>query len=112
MDIVQHSVPIINQPLSQTQENHSTIVAEQINQIYQVGFEILTAARMKMAVFWVVVPCSLVEVYRRSEVLSASIIRAISLPDYTALQPRRQPSSNLSNLIKIRSAVSRADGTS
>jgi hypothetical protein len=29
-----------------------------------VGFEVLMAARMKMAVFWVVVPCSLVEVYR------------------------------------------------
>jgi hypothetical protein len=30
-----------------------------------VGFEVLTAASMKMAVFWVVVPCSLVELYRR-----------------------------------------------
>jgi hypothetical protein len=29
----------------------------------QVGFEVFTAASMKMAVFWVVVPCSLVEVY-------------------------------------------------
>jgi hypothetical protein len=58
---------------------------------------------LKMAVFQVVAPCSLVEVY-------ASIIRAMShrpddgggkdlwnvgklLPDYTALQPRRQQSS-------------------
>jgi hypothetical protein len=32
---------------------------------------------MKIAVFWVVAPCSLVEVYQRSEVLAASIIRAI-----------------------------------
>jgi hypothetical protein len=38
-----------------------------------VRFEVLMAACMKMAVFWVVVPCSLV--------------------DYMALQPRRQPSS-------------------
>jgi hypothetical protein len=30
-----------------------------------VRFEVLTAARIKMAVFWVVAPCSLVEVYRR-----------------------------------------------
>jgi hypothetical protein len=30
-----------------------------------VGFEVLTAASMKMAVFWVVAPCSLVEVYER-----------------------------------------------
>jgi hypothetical protein len=28
------------------------------------GFEVLTAASMKMAVFWIVAPCSLVEVYR------------------------------------------------
>jgi hypothetical protein len=30
-----------------------------------VGFEVLTAVSTKMAVFWVVAPCSLVEVYRR-----------------------------------------------
>jgi hypothetical protein len=29
-----------------------------------VGFEVLTAASMNMAVFWVVTPCSLVEVYQ------------------------------------------------
>jgi predicted nucleotidyltransferase len=31
----------------------------------KVGFEVLTAASVKMAVFWVVAPCSMVEVYRR-----------------------------------------------
>jgi hypothetical protein len=40
---------------------------------------------MKMAVFWVVAPCSLVEVYRR--------FRGACCFHYTALQPRRQPSS-------------------
>jgi hypothetical protein len=30
-----------------------------------VGFEVLTAVSTKMAVFWVVSPCSLVEVYQR-----------------------------------------------
>jgi hypothetical protein len=30
-----------------------------------VRFEFLTVTSMKMAVFWVVAPCSLVEVYRR-----------------------------------------------
>jgi hypothetical protein len=30
-----------------------------------VGFEVLTAVNMKIAVFWVVAPCSLVEVYQR-----------------------------------------------
>jgi hypothetical protein len=33
-----------------------------------VRFEVLAAASMKMAVFWVVVPCSLVEVYQRFRV--------------------------------------------
>jgi hypothetical protein len=28
------------------------------------GFEVLTAVSMKMAVFWVVAPCSLVEIYQ------------------------------------------------
>jgi hypothetical protein len=36
---------------------------------------VLTAASMKMAVFWVVAPCSLVEVHGRFRVLAASIIR-------------------------------------
>jgi hypothetical protein len=30
-----------------------------------VGFEVFTAVSMKMAVFWVVAPCSLVEFYQR-----------------------------------------------
>jgi hypothetical protein len=30
-----------------------------------VGFEVLTAVSTKMAVFWVVAPCSLVEAYQR-----------------------------------------------
>jgi hypothetical protein len=47
-----------------------------------VGFEVLTAASMKIAVFWVVAPCSL-------------HLRNVGklLPDYTAQQPRRQSSS-------------------
>jgi hypothetical protein len=37
------------------------------NEVYKnlVGFEVLTAVSMKFAVFWVVAPCSLVEVYQR-----------------------------------------------
>jgi hypothetical protein len=49
-----------------------------------VGFEVLTAVSTKIAVFWVVAPCSLVEVY----LWSVSKL----LPDYIVLQPRRQPS--------------------
>jgi hypothetical protein len=58
-----------------------------------------------MAVFWVVAPCSLVEVYRRfrgpcclrhrsDDEGSKDLCNIYKLvPDYTALQPRRQPSS-------------------
>jgi hypothetical protein len=66
-----------------------------------VRFEVLTAASMKVAVFWVVAPYSLVEVYRRLRGASDD------LPDDggskhlwhvgellpTAQQPRRQTSS-------------------
>jgi hypothetical protein len=36
-----------------------------VNFVWEVGFEVLTAVSMKIAVFWVVAPCSLVEVYQR-----------------------------------------------
>jgi hypothetical protein len=36
-----------------------------VNKISAAGFEVLTALSTKMTVFWVVAPCSLVEVYQR-----------------------------------------------
>jgi hypothetical protein len=33
--------------------------------VKRVRYEVLTAANIKMAVFWVVAQCSLVEIYRR-----------------------------------------------
>jgi hypothetical protein len=48
------------------------------NYVIKVGFEVLTAASMKMAVFWAVAPCSLVEVTIVSEILATCIIRAIN----------------------------------
>jgi hypothetical protein len=44
----------------------------------QVGFEILTAASMEMAVFCDVAPCSLVEVYRRFRGTCCLIIEVAS----------------------------------
>jgi hypothetical protein len=38
---------------------------DSINILLHVGFEVLTAVSTKMAVFWIVAPCSLVEVYQR-----------------------------------------------
>jgi hypothetical protein len=40
---------------------------EVINPLIEIqeGFEVLTAVSMKMDVFWVVAPCSLVDVYQR-----------------------------------------------
>jgi hypothetical protein len=49
-------------------------------------FKVFTAARMKIALFWIVIPCSLVEVTDVSEVLAAFIIRAVN---FTAQQSRR-----------------------
>jgi hypothetical protein len=83
---------------------------EAVKQGKWVGFEVLTAVSMKMAVFWVVAPCSLVEVYQRFggpcclhhqgdthrlDGGGSKDLRNVGklLPDYTVLQPRRQPSS-------------------
>jgi hypothetical protein len=53
---------------------------------YFVGFEVLTAANMKMAVFWVVAHCVVWWKFADvSEVLAASIIRAIITLMMTAI---------------------------
>jgi hypothetical protein len=44
-----------------------------------VKFQVFTASSMKMAVLWVVVPCSLAEVPKVPEVLPASIITALMM---------------------------------
>jgi hypothetical protein len=45
-----------------------------------VRFEVPKATIMKIAVFWVVAPCSLVDFTYVSEVLAASIIRTMQHP--------------------------------
>jgi hypothetical protein len=53
--------------------------------LQHVRFQVLTAANMKMALFWVAAPSSLVEVYQRFR-------GACCLPpDYTTQHPRRKP---------------------
>jgi hypothetical protein len=47
------------------------------------GFEVLMAVSKKMAVFWAMMMALMMEAARTSE----------TLVNYTALQPRRQPSS-------------------
>jgi hypothetical protein len=49
---------------------------EDIHQLNIVGFVVLTAASMKMAVFWVAATCSLIDFSDVSEVFAASNIRA------------------------------------
>jgi hypothetical protein len=49
------------------------------NKIYIVRFQVLTATSMKFRVFWDVAPCSHVKLTDVSEVLTASIIRAVAL---------------------------------
>jgi hypothetical protein len=95
---LEHRV-ISNGQVLQHYNTKDTINAHSKNVLYEVGFEVLTAASMKMAVFWVVAPCSLVEVYRRFK--GACCLHhhkdlwnnGLLLPDNTALQPRRQPYS-------------------
>jgi hypothetical protein len=43
----------------------SSYLKENESNAYSVGFEVLTAASMKLADFWVAASCSLVEVYQR-----------------------------------------------
>jgi hypothetical protein len=54
---------------------------------FKVEFQVLMASSMIMAVFWIVAPCSWVEVHRCFRGAVGKL-----LPDYTAQQPRRQPS--------------------
>jgi hypothetical protein len=49
-----------------------------------VRFEVLMVASMKMAVFWVIVPCSLVEVYRRFRGAHHLMIEAASTSEMLA----------------------------
>jgi hypothetical protein len=65
-----------------------------LNYRREVLFEVHTAVSTKMAVFWVVAPCSVVEVYQRFRYLCCLHLIALLMeaPYYTALQPRRQPS--------------------
>jgi hypothetical protein len=46
--------------------------------VFHVRFKVFTAASMKFRVFWDVAPCSHVETTDVSEVLTASIIRAMN----------------------------------
>jgi hypothetical protein len=64
------------------------------NRIGLVRFEVLTAASIKMTVFWVVAPYSVVEVYRRFRgACCLHNYRPVDDGDYTAQHPSRQPSS-------------------
>jgi hypothetical protein len=68
------------------------------NEFKTVGFEVLTAASVKMAVLWVVAPCGLVGVYQRFRGTCCLHRQGDELL-YTVLQPRRQPSSNLKQIL-------------
>jgi hypothetical protein len=81
-----------------------------MNEQTYVRFQVLTAANMKMTVFWDVAPCCLLEVYRRLRGVCCLHHQGDHfpddrgskhlwnvdkrLPDYTEQHPRRQSSSN------------------
>jgi hypothetical protein len=60
------------------------VYTEEQNLSYCVRFKVLTVASMKMAVFWIAAPFSLVEVYHCLEVLAVSIIRAMDTAENTS----------------------------
>jgi hypothetical protein len=49
-------------------------------------FEVLKAAKMKVAVLWVVPTCGLVQVYGLSEVLAASLMRTMKKEAVSAFE--------------------------
>jgi hypothetical protein len=85
----------------------------------QIRLEVLTAVTMKMAVFWVVAPCTLIWVYRRFEDLYCLHHRGDwgntdlwkvgrLIPIYMAPQPRRQHlQKRYSDVVCAASRVSR-----
>jgi hypothetical protein len=62
-----------------------------------VVFQVLTSVSMKMAVFWVVVPCNLAEVYWRCRYLSASIISETSVVFYQTTRCNNSEDGHLRN---------------
>lgn len=54
---------------------------------YIVNIQVLTVAGIKMAVFWVAAPCSLLETVRRFR--GAYCLYAVSFYDYISQKPRR-----------------------
>jgi hypothetical protein len=54
---------VFSENLHEQKEGGREKVMGEENTLHFVGFEVLTAASMEMAVFWIVAPCSLVEVY-------------------------------------------------
>jgi hypothetical protein len=77
-------------------QNIRTVQWRLVNTVLnEAGFEVLTAVSTMMAVFWVVAPYSLVEVYQRFRGPCCLHHHRPDelLPDYTAIQPRRQLSS-------------------
>jgi hypothetical protein len=94
-----------NVSLSKKREKYNSVTKLTSEKAVRV-IKMLTKGGMKMAVFWDVAPYSLVEVYRLtniSEVLAASIVRAMSIHEYETsvniyqttrrTHPRRQSSS-------------------
>jgi hypothetical protein len=63
--------------------------------IVTVSSEVLTAVTMKMAVFWVVQPCGLVYTSWYMVLVLVLVCTGLIMPVYTAMKPRRQPSSLL-----------------
>jgi hypothetical protein len=85
----------ITNPKVRKHLNDNSVFYWKSQNCFNTGVNVTTFRRQKIAVFWIVAPCSLVEVYRRFRGPCCLDLWNVGklLPDYTALQPRRQPSS-------------------
>jgi hypothetical protein len=75
-----------------------------------VRFEVLTAVSMKIAVFWVVAPCSLVEVYQRFRGRIALMMEAARTSEtlvnfYQTTRCYNSEDSNLRNEVRLHNGV-------
>jgi hypothetical protein len=96
--------------------------------VQNVGFEVLTAVSMKIAVFWVVAPCSLVEVYQRFRAIALMMEAARTSetlvnfyqttrcynPEDSNLHTKKlfkKPSLSVSSIVRTRNTADSVDGT-
>jgi hypothetical protein len=82
--------------------NSTKLIVAHLIKTFPVGFQVLTAASMKMALIWIVAPCSLVKFTDVSEVLTlmmeAEITSETSVNFYQITRRNDPKDSHLQNI--------------